>query len=43
MTWNVANTTAAPVSTANVEIALSVDGGYTFPYILAASTPNDWH
>jgi len=24
-----------------VEIALSVDGGYTFPYILAASTAND--
>jgi hypothetical protein len=41
ITWNVAGTTAAPVSTANVEIALSVDGGYTFPYILAASTAND--
>ncbi len=41
ITWNVANTAAAPVSAANVEIALSLDGGYTFPVILAASTPND--
>jgi len=41
ITWNVASTNAAPVNTANVEIALSLDGGYTFPVILAASTPND--
>jgi hypothetical protein len=38
--WNVANTSAAPVSTANVRISLSTDGGLTFPTILAASTPN---
>jgi Metallo-peptidase family M12B Reprolysin-like len=41
VTWNVANTTAAPVSCANVDITLSYDGGQTFPVTLAASTPND--
>ena len=33
--------TRAPVSTANVKISLSVDGGHTYPIVLAASTPND--
>lgn len=41
VTWNVSNTTAAPVSAANVKISLSVDGGSTFPLTLLASTPND--
>ena len=41
VTWNVANTTAAPVSCANVKISLSTDGGQTFPTVLAASTAND--
>ncbi len=41
ITWNVNNTTAAPVSCANVMISLSTDGGQTFPTVLAASTPND--
>ncbi|MEO8109114.1 MAG: reprolysin-like metallopeptidase [Ginsengibacter sp.] len=41
ITWSVANTTAAPVSCANVKISLSTDGGQTFPTVLAASTPND--
>ena len=41
VTWNVAGTTAAPISCANVEISLSVDGGQTFPATLLASTPND--
>lgn len=41
VTWNPANTTAAPVSTANVRILASIDGGQTYPYILANSTPND--
>ncbi|MGC4101740.1 zinc-dependent metalloprotease [Ferruginibacter sp.] len=41
ITWNVANTTASPVSCANVKISLSTDGGNTFPTVLTASTPND--
>lgn len=41
ITWNVANTNAAPVNCANVEIALSYDGGYNFPVILLSTTAND--
>ncbi len=41
ITWNVANTTAAPVNAANVRISLSTDGGQTFPTILRGATPND--
>ncbi|AEV98828.1 peptidase [Niastella koreensis] len=40
ITWNVASTTAAPVSCANVKISLSTDGGTTFS-TLVASTAND--
>ncbi len=40
VTWNVANTHVEPVNTANVSISLSVDGGYTYPHVLVASTPN---
>ena len=40
VTWAVANTTAAPVSCANVKISISTDGGNTFT-TLVASTPND--
>ena len=41
ITWSVANTTAAPVSCATVNILLSTDGGVTFPTTLVANTPND--
>lgn len=40
ITWDVANTTVAPVSCAMVKIDLSADGGASFPMILAASTAN---
>ncbi|WP_426191326.1 M12 family metallo-peptidase [Massilia sp. DWR3-1-1] len=40
VTWNVANTNVAPVSTANVKISLSTDGGTSFATVLAASVPN---
>jgi hypothetical protein len=41
VTWSVNGSDLAPVSCANVKISLSIDGGYTWPYVLAASTPND--
>jgi hypothetical protein len=40
VTWNVANTTAAPVSCANVDILFTSDGGANFTTLLA-NTPND--
>ena len=41
VTWEVANTNLAPVNTTDVRIRLSVDGGHTYLYDLAESTPND--
>lgn len=41
ITWNVANTNVAPVSTDNVSILLSTDNGVTFPIVLKDSTPNN--
>lgn len=39
--WNVANTQLAPVSCAEVDILLSVDGGLSYPIVLAAGVPNN--
>lgn len=41
VTWNVSNTTASPISCANVSILLSTDGGFTYPITILSSTPND--
>lgn len=38
--WDVARTDVAPVGCAAVDIALSIDGGQTFPTVLAAQAPN---
>jgi hypothetical protein len=40
VTWNVANTTAAPVNCALVNVRLSLDGGLTYPVLLAGSVAN---
>jgi len=41
ITWLPGNTFLPPVSTAFVNIRLSVNGGQTFPIVLKANTPND--
>jgi uncharacterized protein (TIGR03437 family) len=41
VTWNVAGTSDAPVSCLRVTILLSIEGGKTFPTILAADVPNN--
>jgi uncharacterized repeat protein (TIGR01451 family) len=41
VTWDVANTDQAPVNCAEVDIRLSLDGGYTYPVLVEANRPND--
>lgn len=41
VSWDVSSTDVAPINCSNVAILLSVDGGFTFPHVLIASTPND--
>lgn len=41
ITWNVANTNNAPVNCSNVDILLSLDSGYTYPFTLASGVPNN--
>ncbi|RMG21869.1 MAG: propanediol utilization protein, partial [Bacteroidetes bacterium] len=38
--WQVAGTDQPPISCGAVDVLLSVDGGRTFPYVLADSAPN---
>lgn len=41
ITWDVARTDVAPVGVREVKISLSLDGGLTFPHVLANRTRND--
>jgi subtilisin-like proprotein convertase family protein len=41
VTWDVANTDAAPVSCSEVDILLSTDGGLTYTVTLAENVPNN--
>lgn len=40
ITWNIAQTDIAPISTSTVDIFLSIDSGYTYPILVAAGVPN---
>lgn len=41
VTWNVGSTTNPTINCMNVDILLSTDGGFTYPTVLLANTPND--
>jgi hypothetical protein len=41
VTWDVAGTDTGLVNTPTVNILLSIDGGYTYPYTLASDVAND--
>ncbi|MDA9774472.1 M12 family metallo-peptidase, partial [Saprospiraceae bacterium] len=39
--WDVSGTDQAPISCSNVDIFLSLDGGFTYPVLIEANVPND--
>jgi hypothetical protein len=41
ITWDVAGTDGAPVNSANVDILFSIDGGLTYPMLIADDIAND--
>ncbi len=41
ITWDVAGTDSGAVNTPTVNILLSIDGGFTYPFVLATDVPND--
>ncbi|PHR71351.1 MAG: hypothetical protein COA67_06505 [Lutibacter sp.] len=41
ITWDIAGTNTGAVNTPNVDILLSIDGGMTYPTVLASTVPND--
>jgi len=41
VTWDVSNSNLAPVNCAEVDILLSTDGGFTYPFTLSSNTAND--
>ncbi|WP_164914209.1 reprolysin-like metallopeptidase [Aquimarina sediminis] len=41
ISWNVGKTDLAPISVSHVNVLLSLDGGYTYPLVLANNIPND--
>lgn len=40
ITWNTANTQNSPINCSHVDIYLSIDGGYTYPIVLATEVEN---
>jgi len=41
ITWNVAGTDTGAVNTPTVNILLSTDGGFTYPFVMATDVPNN--